>query len=197
MHPSPAFRMADTAAMRAFVAGRGFAHIFCATPDGPMVAHAPVVVEGDAIRFHLARTNRLARHLDGATALASIAGPDAYISPDWYGTADQVPTWNYVAVEAQGPVRRLDRTELVAQLDALSAAHEATLAPKPLWTREKMTPGRFEAMLPALAGFELRVTAWRGTAKLSQNKSAAERAGMAAGLANVGRVDMLGLLNPP
>lgn len=183
MHPDRRFDWADRDAMLAFTAEVAFAHIFAATPEGPMVVHAPVVVTpGGDFRFHIARRNRIAAHLDGATALASIVGPNAYVSPDWYGLADQVPTWNYLAVEAEGPARRLSEDELVAQSDELSAAHEARLAPKPAWTRAKMTPGKFAAMLPALAGFELTVTALRGTRKLGQNKDAGARAGVAAAL---------------
>lgn len=162
--------------MLAFVAERAFAHLFAATPEGPRVAHVPLIVTGDgALRFHLARSNALTPHLDGARAVASLAGPDAYVSPDWYGSADQVPTWNYVAVEAEGTVRRLSEADLAAQADALSAAHEARLAPKPPWTRAKMSPGRFEAMLPAIVGFEMTLTALRGTRKLGQNKTESER----------------------
>ena len=188
MHPSRAFAWTDRDAMLAFVADVAFSHIFAATTDGPMVAHAPVTVTVDGnLRFHLSRSNRLAKLLDGATAIASIGGPGAYVSPDWYAADDQVPTWNYVAVEAEGPVRALGPAELVEQLDALSAAQEATLLPKLPWTRAKMSPGRFDAMLPAITAFELRIADLRGTTKLSQNKSAADIAGVIAGLEGAGK----------
>jgi transcriptional regulator len=181
MHPHPAFAWQDRAAMLAFLAETAFCTI-CA--DGPVVAHAPVVVAGpDRIRFHLSRRNSAADLPDGKRAILSCLGPDAYISPDWYGTADQVPTWNYVAVEAEGPLRRLDEAGLADLLDALSAAHEARLAPKPAWTRAKMTPGRFEAMLKAVVGYELQVETLRGTRKLGQTKPPEERRAAAAGLA--------------
>ncbi len=180
MHPNAAFRWADEVEMRAFIAARGFATLCVATAEGPIVAHAPLTVsEAGALRFHIARGNRIARHLEGATVLASVTDADFYVSPDWYGTADQVPTWNYLAVEVEGPVSPLDEAGLIAQLDALSAAFEAPLAPKPAWTRGKMTPGRFEAMLGAIRGFELRPSAWRGTRKMGQNKRPDERAALA------------------
>ncbi|WP_156678373.1 FMN-binding negative transcriptional regulator [Sphingomonas profundi] len=195
MHPDPAFRLGDATACRAFAADRGFAHIFACTADGPIVAHAPVEVTADGrLRFHLARRNRAFAGLDGARGIASIAGPDAYVSPDWYDAPDQVPTWNYVAVEAHGTIRRLPDDALPGQLDAISAAHEVKLAPKPAWTRHKMGPGRFAAMLGAIATFELDVAEWRGTAKLSQNKSATQRAGVIAGLRAIGREDMAALI---
>ena len=194
MHPDPAFRFVDEAAMRAFVAMRAFAHIFVIADD-PQVMHAPVeLTEAGHLRFHLSRRNPATPLIDGAPAIASIAGADAYISPDWYGRADQVPTWNYVAVEAHGTIRLLPPEDMVAQLDALSATHEARLAPKARWTRGKMAPGRFEAMLNGITGFELVVREWRGTAKLSQNKPTADRAGVIAGLAAIGRADMAALV---
>lgn len=181
MHPNRSFAWEDREAMLALVREVGFCTVGI---DGPFVVHAPVVVTAsDRIRFHVARSNRAVPALDGSRALLSCLGPDAYISPDWYGTADQVPTWNYLAVEAEGPLRQLDEAELTGLLDALSADHEERLAPKPSWTRAKMTPGRFEAMLKAIIGFELQVEALRGTRKLGQHKQETERAGAAAGLA--------------
>ena len=172
MHPDRAFRPGDAGWPQAFAAARAFAHIFACTADGPAVAHAPVQVTADGhLRFHLARRNPVFAQIDGAQAIASFTDADAYISPDWYGTSDQVPTWNYRAAEAHGSIRCLPDEATPIQLDALSAAHEARLAPKPVWTRAKMGPGRFEAMLGAIGTFELVVSEWRGTAKLSQNKS--------------------------
>jgi len=184
MHPNRAFAWDDCDALLGFVERVSFAHLFAQTPAGPMVAHVPLQVTAQGtLRFHLSRGNRLTPHLAGLTALASIGGPDAYVSPDWYaGGADQVPTWNYLAVEAAGPVRALGDDELVALLDAVSAAHEARIAGKRPWTRAKMSPGRFEAMCTAIAGFELTPETLRGTRKLSQNKRAEDRAGVAAAL---------------
>jgi transcriptional regulator len=183
MHPNRAFAWEDRDAMLALVGEIGFCTLFV---DGPFVVHVPVIVSApDRIRFHLARANRAVPALEGRRALLSCLGPDAYISPDWYGTSDQVPTWNYLAVEAEGPLRRLDEDELTGLLEDLSADHEARLAPKPAWTRGKISPGRFEAMLKAIIGFELAVETLRGTRKLGQQKKEAERYGAAAGLAPI------------
>jgi transcriptional regulator len=181
MHPNRAFAWEDREEMLALIGEVAFCTIFV---DAPMLVHAPVVVRApDRLQFHVAHRNRAAASLEGRRALLSCLGPDAYISPDWYGTDDQVPTWNYLAVEAEGPLRRLDEAELTDQLDALSAAHEKRLAPKPEWTRDKMSPGRFEAMLKAIIGFELSIEALRGTRKLGQHKKTEERKAAAAGLA--------------
>ena len=184
MHPNAAFRFADDAAMRAFVEQQAFAHLFLATSDGPMVAHVPLTpIHGGAFRFHVARNNRLAAHLDGATVLASIAGPDGYISPDWYADPkDQVPTWNYAAVEIEGTTHALTEPDLVEQIDALSHIHEGRLAPKPAWSRDKVALHKLAAMYRAIECFELRPTVLRGTYKYSQNKSGADREGVRAAL---------------
>ena len=181
MHPNRAFAWEDRGEMLAFLGDVAFCTICI---DGPSLAHAPVIVSGpDRIRFHLSRANKVAASMAGRRAINSCLGPDAYVSPDWYGTPDQVPTWNYLAVEAEGILRMLDEMELAALLDDLSAAHEERLAPKPAWTRAKMTPGRFDAMLQAVIGYELSIDSLRGTRKLGQNKKREERIGAAAGLA--------------
>lgn len=177
MHPNSAFRPRQDDLAELLVREIGFAAIFANTPDGPRVAHAPVVLSADAItlQFHIARGNALTRHLGGASALAVVQGPDAYVSASWYSEADQVPTWNYVAIEMEGRVRKLDDDALVAQLDTLSAQHEARVGANPPWTRGKMNPALFSKMTGAIVGFEMRITAWRPTIKLSQNKPADER----------------------
>lgn len=173
MHPNAAFRWEDRETMRAFATEIGFGMLFLTTPDGPRVAHVPFVfLDADRIGFHLARGNALTKHLDTHEALFVINGPDGYISPDYYGIPDQVPTWNYVALELQGPVRKMDEAALTAQVDALSHAQEVRLSPKPEWTRSKMAEGLFDKMLRSIIGFEMTVKAWRSTAKLGQNKAA-------------------------
>ena len=182
MHPNPTFRWDDRDAMRAFAAEVGFGMLFLTTPDGPRVAHVPFIfLDDDRIGFHVARGNALAKHLNGADGLFVVNGPDGYISPDWYGIVDQVPTWNYVALELQGPVAKMDEAALIAQADALSENREARLAPKPMWTRDKMADGLFDKMLRGISGFEMTISAWRSTVKLGQNKSPEVRAAAADG----------------
>jgi transcriptional regulator len=194
MHPDRRFAWTDRDAMLAFVAERAFCTIFAAAPE-PAAFHVPVVAAGpDRLRFHISRSNRGALALEGARLFLSCTGPDAYVSPDWYGTPDQVPTWNYVAVEAEGPARCLSEEELAGLLDDLGAVHEARLAPKPPWTREKMSPGRFEGMLKAITGYELEIEAMRGTRKLGQSKKGAEMEGAIAGLKKIGRTDIAELM---
>jgi len=196
MHPNKAFRFDGDADMLDWAFARGFAHVVAAAAEGPVVAHAPIVPAGDgAVRFHLARGNRLTPLLDGARVVLSIAGPDGYISPNWYADPEQqVPTWNYVAVEIEGTARLLDEQGLAEQLDALAALHEPRVIPDNPWTRDKLDDGRFQAMLRAIQGFEVAIEAVRGTRKLGQNKSAADRAGAMLGLERSGNAALAGLM---
>jgi transcriptional regulator len=184
MHPNPVFR-SDNDPL-AFVAVQAFAHIFGQTPAGPCVAHAPVLVSArGTLLFHLARGNGLAKHLDGLTAIASIGGPGHYVSPNWYGDpAANVPTWNYQALEAEGSVRALDMAELEDLLNLSSATFEPRVGED--WTMAKMERPRAEALMRAITGFELTPTAIRTTLKASQNRSAADAAGVIAALERLG-----------
>lgn len=184
MHPAKTFHVSDPVALSALVAERGLALIVGIRDGRPLVAHAPVILAGSLLRFHLSAANPLAEALsgEGRSALAVVTGPDAYVSPDWYAAPDQVPTWNYLSVEIAGPVRALDDAGTTALLDDLSAHFEAKLAPKPPWTRAKMTPARFATMLAGIRGFALTAERFEGIAKLSQNKPD-EAARVAAALA--------------
>jgi transcriptional regulator len=195
MHPAPAFHWQDRAAIRDFVRAQPFGTLFAATPDGPRVAHVPVVWEGDdTLAFHLGRGNALVRHLAGATAVFTAIGPESYVSPDWYGLGnDQVPTWNYVAVELEGPVARMHDEDLRAHLDQLGAENEAPL-PKTPWTLAKAEPAYVAKLLRGITGFRLTVTAWRGTFKMSQNKPLEARLAAADALDAIGRRSVAALM---
>ena len=195
MHPNRKFHVEDRAAMAALVRDQGFGLIVAQTEAGLRAVHVPVLLDGDRLRFHVSRGNLVHAALAaGGGALFVATGAHAYVSPDWYGLDDRVPTWNYLAVELEGPVRALVRDELIRFLDEVSHHHEARLAPKPAWTRAKMSEGRFEGLLKAIAGFELQVSAWRGTAKLDQDKPAEVRARLADALAQAGETEMAALI---
>ena len=196
MHPDPRFRATGSdaeqrALMEALVQEIGFGMIFAQTPNGPRVGQVSLYSTSDgAVQFHLARGNALTKTLAGADALIVVNGPDAYVSPDWYIGPDQVPTWNYISIELEGPVRAMDQEGLIALLDDLSAVNEAKLSPKTPWTRDKMDDAKFYKMLGGITGFEMEVMAWRPTLKLSQNKTEAERMCVADELDKLGKKAM-------
>lgn len=193
MHPNSIFRLKGSdadqrATMEALVQEIGFGMVFAQTPDGPRVAQSALFSTGDgAVQFHLSNGNALTKYLHGTDALVVVNGPDAYISPDWYEGANQVPTWNYISLELEGPVRKMDDDGLIALLDDLSAVNEARLAPKKPWTRDKMDGALFDKMTRAITGFEMEIRAWRPTFKLSQNKPDADRLGASDELEKQGK----------
>ncbi|MDR7155266.1 transcriptional regulator [Sphingobium xenophagum] len=187
MTPGAPYRWTDQAAIRDFVTQTGFGLLCVAASDRMHVVHLPLIwLDERRIGLHLHRANPIVPHLDGQDALIVVTGDQAYISPDWYGLPDKVPTWNYVAAELRGPIARLDKAETIAQIDALSHEQERRLAPKPLWTRDKMSDGLFDKTMTGLVGFAMQVEAMHGTAKLGQDKPEAARSGVADALDAVG-----------
>lgn len=186
MHPNPIFRKEIRARHLAFARERAFGQLTICGVEGPLAAHVPVLLdaEGSEAELHLMRSNPVARALKTPkSALMSITGPHGYVSPDWYDTPDQVPTWNYVAVHLRGTLELMAGAELRAVLDRLSDAMEARL-PKTPWHSGKMSPGVMERMMRSLVPCRLRITEVDGTWKLSQNKTAEARMGAAEGVAS-------------
>jgi len=183
MHPNPAFHTATEAQNLAFTRTRGFGQISINGSYGPLVSHVPFVVEeaGDAVLLHLVRSNPILTALDQPLpALLAVSGPDGYVSPDWYGVPDQVPTWNYVAVHLRGSLARLPDTRLGEVLDRLTDAFEHRLAPKPPWRAEKMDPAVRARMMRSIVPLRMSVEEVQGTWKLGQNKPDGVRLGAAA-----------------
>lgn len=189
MHPNPAFRQSPQGRNLAFARTRGFGVLSVNGPDGPLAAHIPFLLNGDASHadLHLARSNPIARAGLPAPALLAISGPDAYVSPDFYGphdrVPDQVPTWNYVAVHLRGVLEPQPEDALRPHVDALSAEHEGRIAGKAPWTPAKMTEGAMPRMMRMILPFRFRVLSVEGTWKLNQNKPGDVRARAADALA--------------
>ena len=189
MHPNPAFRQTPAGQNLAFARARGFGILSVNGPDGPLMAQVPFLLSPDAdfVDLHLARSNPIARAGLPAPAVIAVPGPDAYISPDWYGphdrVPDQVPTWNYVAVHLRGVLEPLEGDALRSHLDALSAEHEGRIADKRPWTSAKMSPGAMERLMRMILPFRFRVSQVDGTWKLNQNKPSDVRSRAAAALA--------------
>ena len=187
MYVHPAFAMDDDRAIE-HLRARGFGVLAPSTDGAPVATHAPFLVEeridgGHTIALHVARNNRLhARIGSGCQALFVCQGPDAYISPDWYGVPDQVPTWTYTSVHVTGTARVLPRDENLAHVEALSTEFERRLLPKPVWRSAKMTPARRHAMLKAIVCIAIDVESIQAQKKLIQHKGESEHIGVIAGL---------------
>lgn len=176
MHPNTAFHTKSEIQNLAFAAARGFGILAVNGKDAPLLAHIPFVIEGRDLWLHLLRSNPITRQLTGPQrAVLAVSGPDGYVSPDWYGAADQVPTWNYVAVHLRGVLEQRPDEELRGLLDRLSARFETELAPKTPWTAEKMSPEVLDRMMRTIVPYRMRIDQVDGTWKLNQNKPDGQR----------------------
>jgi transcriptional regulator len=181
------FEQHDRAALHALMRERPLATLVVATPEGPTADLIPLMLSDDALSLqgHVARANPLWRHADGAPVLAVFSGPEAYVSPGWYASKREhgkvVPTWNYTMVQARGTLRAVpDAPWLRALVVRLTAHHEASQAAP--WAVDDAPEDYVQQMLRAIVGIEITLESLRGKWKVSQNRSAADRAGVAAGL---------------
>ena len=139
------------------------------------------------LRGHLARGNPQWRDISSdAEALAILDGADAYVSPAWYEekqlTGKVVPTWNYTTVLAHGSlVLHHEPDWLLANVRALVDRHEA--GQERPWSVDDAPDGYVETQVRAIVGIELRISRLEAKRKLTQNRSAADVAGVIAGLA--------------
>jgi transcriptional regulator len=157
--------------------------------NGLEANHVPFEIDPDpapfgTLRAHVARANPVWR--DGAgDALVIFQGPALYVTPSWYPSKREggkvVPTWNYVVVHAYGVLRAIDdATWLRAFVTRLTDRHEGRRAAP--WKVTDAPADYVDKMLTAIVGIELPVARLAGKWKVSQNRPAADRAGVVAGL---------------
>ncbi|WP_146347441.1 FMN-binding negative transcriptional regulator [Phaeobacter marinintestinus] len=174
MHPNPVFHTSTDDKNLAFARDRGFGVLTVNGPDRPMLAHIPFLLrdEGQVIDLHLVRSNPIARALGAPLqAVLAVSGPDSYVSPDWYGIDDQVPTWNYVAVHLSGVIEKRPADELRDVLDRESELFERRLLPKLPWAAAKMDGAALDKMMRMIVPCRMQITSIDGTWKLNQNKA--------------------------
>lgn len=187
MYVHPAFNVHPATAL-AFAAARGFGLVIACEGGRPVAAHLPFrLVEADGrtpkLEFHVARGNQLAQTAEkGGTWLVAVQGPDTYVSPDWYASAEQVPTWLYEAVHLSGPVRVIPGAHTLDHVDELSKRFEAALAPKPIWKMAKVPDKKLQMMSKAIVAIEMLVETVEGNFKLNQHKQDADHVAIANAL---------------
>jgi transcriptional regulator len=118
--------------------------------------------------------------------MVAVQGHDAYVSPDWYASAEQVPTWLYEAVHLSGPVRLIGGDHMQAHTERLSDTFEAWLAPKPAWKLDKVSDKRREMLLKGIVGVEMTIESIEGNFKLNQHKGDADHVAIVGALAAQG-----------
>ncbi len=189
MYQPPAFVEDRPDVLHAFIREHPLGLLITAGDGGIVANPVPfqLVVEGEGVvlRAHLSRANPQLADLDGGDCLVVFQGPHAYVSPSWYAakaeTHKVVPTWNYIVVQAHGRARRTDDAAwLRAQIEALTTTHEAGRSEP--WAVSDAPDAFIAAQLKGIVGVEIPVTRLEGKWKLSQNRNAADRAGVTEGL---------------
>lgn len=189
------FRETRIEVLRAFVERHSFGTLVAVTPEGITANHIPMQLLSGSdgpglLRGHIARANPLWRLLQpGASVLAIFIGPDHYVSPSWYPSkhehGEAVPTWNYATVHVKGHIRFIDDPGWLRTLvESLTDEHERQSVNR--WRITDAPADYIAGMLRAIVGFEIQVSAIEGKFKGSQNRSAADRAGVAEALRAAG-----------
>ena len=190
MYQPPHFRIPDEAECFALIRARPLGLLITHGPSGLMANPVPFLVADAApsrLLAHLAKANpQLAEIGEGADALVVFRGDDAYVTPNWYATKREthkvVPTWNYVMVQVKGRARlRPDVDWLRHQIGALTDAQEQGRAQA--WKVGDAPADFIAAQMKGIVGVEIEIAEIVGKAKMSQNRNAADRAGVRDGLA--------------
>jgi transcriptional regulator len=191
MYTPPAFRIADLAEIHAAMAESRLATLVTPTAQGLQATPLPLYLVADecphgTLYGHVARANPHWSTPPTGESAALFQGPHAYVTPSWYpGKAEHhkvVPTWNYQAIHAHGPVEFFeDATRLLAVVTRLTQLHEAAM-PTP-WAVSDAPPDFIAGMLRAIVGFRLPIARLEAKRKMSQNRAPADRAAVAVALA--------------
>ena len=184
---TPSFnRIDDDDEIRRFVAAARSAEFVTVDPDGiPVATLLPIMWTHDVVVAHMARANPQWKFAADSPALLICAGPEAYISPSWYAAKAEhgrvVPTWNYSAVHLSGTVRvHEDRDWLRDVVTRLTGMHEDGRSDP--WQPSDAPERYIDGQLAGIVGLEVTITRVEGKAKLSQNRSEADRRGVVAAL---------------
>lgn len=182
------FEQTDPATLQALMREHPLATLVTVTPDGPCADLVPLEYDAatQELRGHVARANPLWRHADGQRVLAVFNGPQAYVTPSWYPSKAEthkvVPTWNYTTVQAEGTLHAEQEAPWLHALVSRLTAWQETPRAQP-WAVADAPDDYVQQMLRAIVGIRIPVQRLLGKWKVSQNRSEADRDGVAAGLA--------------
>jgi transcriptional regulator len=183
----------DEQAVRAMVRAVGAGELVTLGEDGyPLATRLPVVWDGDRVVMHIARANPHWRAIPAdrdVPALVVVTDAEAYVSPAWYASKAEhgrvVPTWNYSAVQLTGRIRRHEDPDWVLEAVAMLTRLRESGRAEP-WAVSDAPATYVGKQLRAIVGLELTLERVEGKAKLSQNRSEEDRAGVVRGLRDEG-----------
>jgi transcriptional regulator len=187
----PRFNVMAEPGVPELVAAVGSAELVTVGPEGyPLSTVLPVVWEGERLILHMARANPHWKSIaPDAPALAVVTGPQAYVSPAWYPTRAEhgrvVPTWNYTAVQFTGRVEVHEDADWLRDAVTRLTSQNEDAREEP-WAVTDAPDTFIDQQLRAIVGIELTIEKVEGKAKLSQNRSAVDQAGVVQGLRTEG-----------
>lgn len=190
MYTPPAFKEDNPAAIAEIIRSARLATLVTATSEGLMATPLPMLFNADEGPFgtlygHIAKANTQWKLEPHGDALVIFQGPDAYITPSWYAAKKEhgkvVPTWNYAAVHAYGPAEFFEDAErLLKIVTRLTDLYERPRVDA--WAVTDAPEKFIQAQLRGITGVRIPLTRVEGKRKMSQNRSEADRTGVAAGL---------------
>ena len=190
MYEPEHFKVHEAARLHALMAAHPLGLLVSAGAQGLLANAVPFQfferLEHGILQGHVARANTQWRDLAGGLdVLVVFQGVDRYISPSLYASKPEhgkvVPTWNYVMVQARGRAEvHEDASWLRQQIGAITDRQEASRVQP--WAVSD-APDNYVAMqMRAIVGIEIELTGLIGKFKVSQNRSAEDRASVLAGL---------------
>lgn len=134
---------------------------------------------------HAAMANPMWHHDQPRDALVTFNAADTYVTPNWYPTKAEthrvVPTWNYIAIHAWGPITfHHDEKWKRKAVGKLTQLHERDSAVP--WKMGDAPQAFLDDQLEHIVGFELQIDRLVSKWKLSQNRSPEDRQGVIDGL---------------
>lgn len=179
MYIPSSFEITDLDQLHSFMERHSFATVVSQQGQGFEASHLPILLDRSHGAYgrlvgHMARANPQWREADEKRVLTIFNGPHAYISPTWYASANVVPTWNYVAIHANGVFRVTENADELRRLIERTVDFYEAGQPTP-WRMHSQNPAFIDQLLTGIVGFTIELDSLEGKWKLSQNHSIERR----------------------
>ncbi len=169
------FKEKDKQAILGFIEENPFAFLTGSYLSGQQVAtQIPILLEernGELfLQGHIMRnTDHYKAFVENPNALIVFTGPSCYVSASWYSNPQIGSTWNYMSVHVSGQVNFMTNEALIAFMRKLTLKFEKGNT-QSLTFYDNLPEQFLSKMMPAIAGFEIKVEKLENVFKLSQNR---------------------------